>query len=59
MGRGDPRVERGDRAKAPEANPGGGGEDLGIGVGQDRREDRLAEAHAAERLSGVAEEGGG
>ena len=32
---------------------------MGAGVGKSRREDRLAEAHAAERLSSVAQEVGG
>jgi hypothetical protein len=44
--------------KPPEAHPGEGGEDMGGGVGKRRREDRLAEAHAAERLSGAASQMG-
>src|SRR5918997_3311520 len=50
-------LERGTRRQAPEAHPGGGGEDLGEGVGQGRHGGGLGEAHAAAaRLSGVAEE---
>jgi len=46
------------RKSIPKARLGEGGEALGRGVGQGRREGRLAKAHATARLSGVAEEVG-
>ncbi len=59
MGRGNTRAERGGGAKAPKAHAGEGAEDLGGGVGIRRREDRLAEAYAAERLSSATSQMGG
>jgi hypothetical protein len=50
--RGNTWAERGGGAKAPKADAGEGGENLGGGVRIRRREDRLAEfSYAAERLS--------
>jgi hypothetical protein len=46
-------------AQAAQAGPRADGADLGGRVGQAGRDDRLAEADAAQRLSGVAQEVGG
>src|SRR4051795_8390629 len=59
MGPGPPRDERGGRTQAAEAGSRGGCADVGRGVGQRGRDDRLAETDAAQRLSGVAEKVGG
>src|SRR3982750_3338422 len=59
MGPGPPRLECGGRTQAAEAGPRGGCADVGRGVGQRGRDDRLAETDAAQRLSGVAEKVGG
>jgi hypothetical protein len=59
VGRGDPRPQRRGRAQAAQAGPRGDGADLGRKVGQGGRDDRLAEADAAARVSGVAQEVGG
>jgi transposase len=59
VGRKRTRLERRGRAQASEARPGEDSQDLGGGMGQRGQKDRLAEAHAAEGLSGLAEEVGG
>jgi transposase len=58
-GRGGLGRRRRGGAQASKAGAGGGGQGLGWGVGQGRRESRLAKAHGAAKLSGVAEEVGG
>ena len=56
MGRGGYGPERGDRTQATKAYTGEGGEDLGRGMGQGGKSDRLGEAHAAERLPSATKE---
>ena len=59
MGRRGYGLERGDRAQATKAYTGEGGEDLGRGMGQRRREGRLAEAHAPAGIRVLASPMGG
>jgi hypothetical protein len=58
VGRADDGLEHRDRAQATQACTGGGGEELGRGMGQGGQEGRLGEDHAAARLRGFAEEVG-
>jgi hypothetical protein len=54
VGRGGDGIERGDRAKAPEARTGGGSDDLGEGMGQGGQKGELAKADATARVRGSA-----
>src|SRR5829696_2842358 len=59
MGRAGYGLERGGGAQTTQARTGGGGEEMGGGMGQGGQKDRLAKADAAARIRAFASSVGG